>query len=223
MKKLISIAIILSMLFLCGCSNKSVKKTIVKDDAYRVDISLLGTKGPGSTPLIIRDSEKIKQFAEFVNNAPIVKQSEPEQEDADGNHKEITVKYSSGQQSVMSFYNDSVWVDGVIYDVQDNYFAKLKEAVREIEYNTDFVTAGEFLQLLSDVSGIEKDWDTGDLQLGLGITPEVAGKVIDIFLKQSGNSVDGDILSELSLDDENMLYTKEAHDICDAILQKIKG
>jgi len=80
---------------------------------------------------------------------------------------------------------------------------------------------GDFLQLLSDTANIDTEYDTTGIQLGLGLTPQGANEIIGIFLKENGYSLDIDVLSELSLTDKKILYTKEAHDICDAVLQKL--
>jgi len=96
-----------------------------------------------------------------------------------------------------------------------------KSAIADLEFNVDFVSLGDFLQLLSDTANIDTEYDTTGIQLGLGLTPQGANEIIGIFLKENGYSLDIDVLSELSLTDKKILYTKEAHDICDAVLQKL--
>lgn len=222
MKKIICIITILIMLICCGCQKGPTLKEHIKDDAFRIDIDLQATEGYGCAPLIIRDADTIKKFSQFVNNAPILKQNSLKDKDkTDGNHNTVTIKYNSGKQSTLTFSNSIFRVDDVEYVVQKDYFQCMNSAIGDLEFNVDFVSLGDFLQLLSDTANTNTEYDTTGIQLGLGLTPQGANEIIGIFLKENGYSLDVDVLSELSLTDKKILYTKEAHDICDAVLQKL--
>lgn len=133
MKKLLSLLLIF-MMVLSGCGNKSISNSITIDIN---DIDILTISALPSPPKIKKVDRKsdIKQVISFINS--ISKKQIKLEEDING--WEFIINTKGKKLHSISFIGNMINIDKIWYEVDANEIKKMREMYNELNYPEEYI------------------------------------------------------------------------------------